>query len=70
MKDPAVDATILNFSPFGPVVAVRPYCHNDHYWQVHFDTNMAIREVLGDGSFPAPMPVYGVQHMNTQAAKA
>jgi len=28
----------LTFTPFGPVLAVRPYCHNDDYWQVYFDT--------------------------------
>ncbi len=55
---PAPDVTILTFTPFGPVLAVRPYCHNDHYWQVYFDTNMAIREVMGDGTFPgAAYPV-------------
>lgn len=21
----------------GPVISVRPYCHIDHYWQVHRD---------------------------------
>jgi small conductance mechanosensitive channel len=52
VTSPAPDVTILTFTPFGPVLAVRPYCHNDHYWQVYFDSNMAIREVLGDGSFP------------------
>lgn len=49
---PAPDVTILTFTPFGPVLAVRPFCHNDHYWQVYFDGNMAIREVLGDSAFP------------------
>jgi len=53
-KTPAREITILTFNPFGPVLAVRPYCHNDHYWQVYFDTNMAIREVLGDAAFPGP----------------
>jgi len=53
-KTPAPEVTILSFSPFGPVLAVRPYCHNDHYWQVYFDTNMVIREVLGDSAFPGP----------------
>lgn len=53
-KTPAVDVTILSFTPFGPVLAVRPYCHTDHYWQVYFDANMAIREVLGDSAFPGP----------------
>jgi small conductance mechanosensitive channel len=52
-KDPAPDVTILSFTAFGPVLAVRPYCQNDHYWQVYFDANMALRETLGDGSFPA-----------------
>jgi small conductance mechanosensitive channel len=55
---PAPDVTIQGFTPFGPVLAVRPYCHNDYYWQVYFDANMAIREVLGDGAFPgAAYPV-------------
>ena len=67
---PEPDVAIASFTPVGPVLAIRPYTGNEFYWQVYFDTNMAIREVLGDGSFPAPMPVYGVQHMNTQAAKA
>jgi small conductance mechanosensitive channel len=53
-KTPEPDVTILTFNPFGPVLAVRPYCHNDHYWQVFFDANMVIREVLGDSAFPAP----------------
>jgi small conductance mechanosensitive channel len=65
-KDPAVDVTILSFTPFGPVLAVRPFCHNDHYWQVYFDTNMAIREVLGDSAFPGPMYPIGVH--DTKAA--
>src|SRR2546429_4659589 len=30
---------ILEFNLAGPVLAVRPYCHTDHYWQVYFDTN-------------------------------
>jgi small conductance mechanosensitive channel len=65
-KDPAPDVTILTFTPFGPVLAVRPYTHNDHYWQVYFDTNMAIREVMGDGAFPGPM--YPLSVLEHQAA--
>jgi small conductance mechanosensitive channel len=52
VKTPAPEVTILTFNPFGPVLAVRPYCHNDHYWQVYFDANMVIRETLGDAAFP------------------
>ena len=61
VKDPAPDVTILTFTPFGPVLAVRPYTHNDHYWQVYFDANMAIREVLGDAAFPGPVYPLAVQ---------
>ncbi len=60
---PAPDVVILSFTPAGPVLAVRPYTNNDHYWQVYFDTNMAIREVLGSGEFPAPVPVVGLHHL-------
>lgn len=67
-KTPAVDVTILSFTPFGPVLAVRPYCHTDHYWQVYFDANMAIRETLGDGAFPGPL--YPVAIHGTPAAAA
>ena len=54
VAEPAPDVEILTFTPLGPVLAVRPYCHNDHYWQVYFDTNRAICEVGGDAGFPAP----------------
>ena len=64
---PEPDVVISSFTPVGPVLAVRPYCHNEFYWQVYFDTNMAIREVLGDGTFPAPLPVFGIQQLSTAA---
>ena len=51
---PAPDVTLLDFTLAGPVLAVRPYCHNDHYWQVYFDTNDAIRDELGKAGFPVP----------------
>lgn len=51
---PRPDIEVLEFNLAGPVLAVRPYCHNDDYWQVYFDTNMAIREAFGEAAFPAP----------------
>ncbi len=68
VKQPAVDVTILSFSPFGPVLAVRPYCANENYWQVYFDGNMAIREVLGDSAFPGPLYPVGVHETKSAAA--
>jgi small conductance mechanosensitive channel len=67
---PEPDVVIASFTPAGPVLAIRPYTNNEFYWQVYFDTNMAIREVLGDGAFPAPMPVFGIQQLGEKAAGA
>lgn len=53
-ETPAPDVEILEFNPMGPVLAVRPYCSNEHYWQVYFDTNRVIRESFGQAGFPAP----------------
>ena len=53
LVSPAVDVEILEFNFAGPVLVVRPYCHNDNYWQVYFDTNKAIREAFGAAGFPA-----------------
>jgi small conductance mechanosensitive channel len=54
LTTPAPSVEILTFNPLGTVVAVRPFCHNSHYWQVYFDTNRAIAEVGTEAGFPAP----------------
>jgi small conductance mechanosensitive channel len=51
--EPKPDVEILQFTPLGPTLAVRPYCSNEHYWQVYFDTNRVIRETLGEAGFHA-----------------
>jgi len=51
---------ILQFTAEGPLLCVRPYCGNEHYWQVYFDTNRVIRESFGEAGFPAPMLGYAV----------
>ena len=54
LSEPLPDVEILQFNLAGPVLAVRPYCHNDHYWQVYFDTNRLIRESFGEAGFAVP----------------
>jgi small conductance mechanosensitive channel len=54
LSEPLPDVDILQFNLAGPVLAVRPYCHNDHYWQVYFDTNRLIRESFGEAGFAVP----------------
>jgi small conductance mechanosensitive channel len=51
---PAPEVEILQFTAAGPVLAVRPCCNNDAYWQVYFDTNRAIRETFSSAGYPAP----------------
>lgn len=61
--DPQVDVEILEFNEFGPKLAVRPYCHTKHYWQVYFDGNRVIADTLGAAGFPAaarPLRMYPV----------
>jgi small conductance mechanosensitive channel len=54
MATPAPDLRILAHTPAGCVLAVRPYCPHNHYWQVYFDTQQVIRDVLGSAGYPKP----------------
>ncbi|HEY9621136.1 MAG TPA: mechanosensitive ion channel family protein [Crinalium sp.] len=54
MPSPAPTVEILEFNLAGTVLAVRPYTHNDSYWQVYFDTNKAIQETFSSAGYPAP----------------
>ncbi len=62
---PAPEVNLLDINLVGTVIAVRPYCHTDHYWQVYFDTNEAIVRVCKEAGWPAPTPT---QIMKTMAA--
>ena len=54
---PPPEVNLADMNVLGPVIAVRPYCHNDHYWQVYFDTNEAIVRTCREAGWPAPTPV-------------
>jgi small conductance mechanosensitive channel len=56
------EVSLLDMNLTGPVIAVRPYCHTDNYWQVYFDTNEAIVRTCKEAGWPAPMP-HTVQHV-------
>ncbi len=62
VAEPKPDVVILSFNERGPVLAVRPYVHTDHYWQVYFDTNRAIRETFGAAGYPAAESHWHVRH--------
>jgi len=56
VTSPAPEVSLLDINLLGTVIAVRPYCHNDHYWQVYFDTNEAMIRVGREAGWPAPTP--------------
>ena len=63
MAQPAPSVQILEFNPMGAVIAVRPYCHNSHYWQVYFDTNKAINDVCGEAGYAIPETRYALRNL-------
>ena len=53
-SDPAPAIAILEFTPAGPVLAIRPYCATEDYQQVTFDVNQVIAEVIEQAGYPVP----------------
>lgn len=62
LADPAPCVELLEFNLAGPVLAVRPFCHNSNYWQVYFDTNRLIREGFREAGFEVPEQHYALHH--------
>jgi small conductance mechanosensitive channel len=46
LQEPEPDVEILTINQTVCTLAVRPFCHNDHYWQVYFDTNRVIGQMV------------------------
>ena len=60
VAEPAPEVCVIDMNGLGPVIAVRPYCDAEHYWQVFADTNEAILRVNREQGWPAPTPVQRV----------
>jgi small conductance mechanosensitive channel len=67
---PAPDVEILEFTPEGPLLAVRPYTNTDHYWQVWFDTNRTIVDVFTAAGYPTPQTPVAMNGTAPAAASA
>ena len=65
VASPAPQIEIIEFNAAGTLIGVRPFCNNNDYWQVFFDTNKAIADVGGAAGWPVPAPH---QVMHTKAA--
>lgn len=53
-KEMPPEVNLLDFKLEGPQIAVRPYTHTDHYWQVYFDTHKAVVSTFGAAGYPVP----------------
>jgi small conductance mechanosensitive channel len=65
--DPAPVIEILEATPAGPVLAVRPFTANATYWDVFFATSRAIREEFSRAGYPTPA-VHQIVHGEPRAA--
>ena len=54
LSSPEPVIEILELSREGTMIAVRPFCKNENYWQVYFDTNRIVSETLKEAGFPPP----------------
>jgi small conductance mechanosensitive channel len=54
LPSPAPTVEVFEFTLAGPVLVVRPFCSNEHYWQVYFDTNRMMRNTFSLAGFPVP----------------
>jgi small conductance mechanosensitive channel len=57
-QDRPPEVQLLDINLNGPVICVRPYTANHHYWQVYFDTNEMMVRVCKEAGWPAPMPTH------------
>lgn len=62
-KDTPPEVNLLDMKLEGPQIAVRPYTHTDHYWQVYFDTNEAIVRVCQEAGWPVPSALHQVRQL-------
>jgi small conductance mechanosensitive channel len=54
LKDPAPVVEILQLGRDGTMLAVRPFCKTNDYWQVYFDTNRTVQETFQQAGYPPP----------------
>jgi small conductance mechanosensitive channel len=57
------EVNLLDMKLEGPQIAVRPYTHTDHYWQVYFDTNETIIKVCQEAGWPVPSALHQIRQV-------
>ena len=66
---PAPEVVVLKLTLAGPVLGVRPYCENSHYWQVYFDVNRLVVDSFQRAGYPLPEEHYAIHGSVETAAK-
>jgi small conductance mechanosensitive channel len=56
LPEPGPRVEILALTTTGSTLAVQPFCRNEHYWQVYFDTNRMISQLFAGPSAAAVLP--------------
>ena len=56
IQDPAPFVGVLELADSSVNLAVRPHCHPDHYWDVFFDVNEAMKVALDENNISIPFP--------------
>ncbi|CAN5920028.1 mechanosensitive ion channel family protein [soil metagenome] len=67
--EPVPVIEILEGTASGPVLAIRPFTANEHYWNVYFAASRAIREEFGLAGYPTPA-IHQIVHAATKTAAA
>lgn len=66
MTDPAPFVGVSEMADSSVNLAVRPHCHPDHYWDVYFDVNEAMKKALDNNNISIPFPQRDVHLFNAQ----
>lgn len=66
MTDPAPFVGVSEMADSSVNLAVRPHCHPEHYWDVYFDVNEAMKKALDNNNISIPFPQRDVHLFNAQ----
>jgi len=56
LAEPAPQVAVAEMADSSVNLIVRPWCHPDHYWDVHFDVTQGIKEAFDANGITIPFP--------------
>lgn len=61
LSDPPAEFQILRFTENSATIAVRPYCKEDDYWLVYFETQKKVKEAFDENQITFPLTENKIQ---------